>query len=101
MPQAAAGAFLHAVPFAELIAGAALVLGVAGRVGGFLAAVLLAVMMFTVTGIRSANMPFSPNAVLLGVALLICLAGPGAISMDRFMWSRADDTFRGGAPAKK
>jgi hypothetical protein len=65
-----------------------------------LAAVLLASLMLTVSGVRAAGQPFHPGVALLGVAVLICLAGPGAISMDRFMWGARGGTGRGAQPPR-
>lgn len=89
VPQAAGLSYLRAVPYAEIIVGASLALGIAGRVGGLVAALLLASFMIAVTGLRSANLPFQPSVIFLGVALLIVLAGPGSLSMDRVMWGNA------------
>jgi uncharacterized membrane protein YphA (DoxX/SURF4 family) len=90
VPESAGRYYLTGVPYAEIVIGAALVLGVAGRLGGMLASLLIgSLMLLTITGIRAANLPFNPNVALLGVALLVCLAGPGAFSMDRFMWGDA------------
>ncbi len=47
---------------------------------------MLASFMIAVTGVRSVNFPFQPNVIYLGVALLVVLAGPGSVSMDRVMW---------------
>ena len=80
--------YLNAVPYAEIVVGASLVLGVAGRLGGLLASLMLASFMIAVTGVRSANGPFQPNLIFLGVALLVLLAGPGSLSMDRIMWGK-------------
>ena len=87
VPEPAGRYYLTGVPYAEILIGAALVLGVAGRLGGLLASVLLgSLLLLTVSGIRAGGLPFHPNVALLGVAMLVCLAGPGTFSMDRFMW---------------
>ncbi len=87
--QAAGRYYLQAIPYAEILVGASLVLGVAGRVGAFAAALMLASFMIAVTGVRSANLPFHPNVIFMGLALLIFLAGPGSISMDKVMWGKS------------
>ena len=86
VPQAAGMSYLRALPYAEIIVGASLALGVVGRVGGLVASLMLASFMIAVTGVRSGNLPFQPNVICLGVALLVMLAGPGSLSMDRVMW---------------
>jgi uncharacterized membrane protein YphA (DoxX/SURF4 family) len=95
VPAGVGGYYLTGVPYAEILLGAAIALGVAARLGGFLAAVLLGSLMVVLTGVRAAMpmMPMNPGVLLLGVAALVCLAGPGSLSMDRFMWgsSRAGE----------
>jgi uncharacterized membrane protein YphA (DoxX/SURF4 family) len=87
-PQAAGRYYLQAIPYAEILVGASLILGVAGRVGALAASLMLASFMIAVTGVRSANLPFHPNVVFIGVALLLFLAGPGTVSMDKVMWGK-------------
>ena len=86
IPDAAGESYLRALPYAEIIVGASLALGVMGRLGGLAGAVMLATYMAAVTGVRSVNHPFQPGVIYLGVALLVALAGPGAVSMDRVKW---------------
>jgi uncharacterized membrane protein YphA (DoxX/SURF4 family) len=93
-PKTAGEGYLRAIPYAEIVVGAALVLGVASRVGGFAASILLTSFMVAVTGWRDANQPLHPNVIYLGVALLVMLAGPGGISMDRFMWGGGSAGFK-------
>ena len=88
VPQTAGRYYLQGVPYAEILVGASLVLGVAGRVGALLAAVMLASFTIAVTGVRSSSLPFQPNVIFIGVALLLFLAGPGSISMDKVMWGK-------------
>jgi uncharacterized membrane protein YphA (DoxX/SURF4 family) len=87
-PQVAGRYYLQAVPYAEIVVGASLVLGVAGRLGGLAAALMLASFTIAVTGVRSANQPFQPNLIFIGLALLVFFAGPGSISMDKVMWGK-------------
>ena len=89
-PQSAGRFYLQVLPYAEILVGASLVLGVAGRIGGLAAALMLASFVVAVTGVRSPNLPFQPNVIFIGIALLIALAGPGSISMDRVMWGKAN-----------
>lgn len=101
VPEPVAQYYLKGVPFAEILIGAALVLGVAGRLGGLLASALLgSLLLLTVSGIRMSNLPFHPNVALLGVAMLVCLAGPGNFSMDRFMWGNLATDARAGKPKR-
>ena len=86
VPEALGRIYLNAVPYAEVLVGAMLVLGVMARVAGALAAAMLVSFIVAVTGIRDPNLPFHPNVIFLGIALLVLLAGPGSISMERFIW---------------
>ena len=96
VPPVAGKYYLQAVPYAEILVGASLVLGVAGRLGGLLASLMLTSFIIAVTGVRAANLPFQPNVIFLGVALLVLLAGPGTVSMDRVMWGKPKRDGAGG-----
>ncbi len=89
MPPAAANVFLHAFPFMEVAAGAFLVLGLFSRVGGFLASIILITVMAAFTGFAGSNgVPFNPSLILFGLAMFLCCAGSGGISLDRLVWGR-------------
>jgi uncharacterized membrane protein YphA (DoxX/SURF4 family) len=89
IPQPAALQYFHAVPFGEIVVGAALALGIGGRAGGLLGALLLASVAILVDGIRVGGGAFNPAIGFAGAAMLVFLAGPGAISMDKLMWQQA------------
>jgi uncharacterized membrane protein YphA (DoxX/SURF4 family) len=96
IPSAAARQYFHAMPFGEIVIGAALALGIGGRVGGLLGAVLLGTLVVLVDGVRYGSGAFNPAIGFVGVALLVFLAGPGEISMDKVMWQQVS-----GGGAKK
>jgi uncharacterized membrane protein YphA (DoxX/SURF4 family) len=85
--------YLTTLPFAELILGILLMVGLVTR---FAAAVLaLLLVSFTIAvGVPAAmgqlgeqvKLPFHPNIVFLGTALALMLCGPGWISVDRFLF---------------
>jgi uncharacterized membrane protein YphA (DoxX/SURF4 family) len=97
IPQAVARQYFHAMPFGEIVVGAALALGIGGRIGGLLGAFLLATLVVLVDGVRYGNGAFNPAIGFAGVALLVFLAGPGEISMDKVMWQQ----FAPGSGTKK
>jgi uncharacterized membrane protein YphA (DoxX/SURF4 family) len=87
-PEALGQAYLYSLPFAEIIVGLALVLGLFGRFAGLLASLMLASFIIAITGIKHEKLPFQPNAIFLGTALLVMLAGPGGISVDQMIWGK-------------
>jgi uncharacterized membrane protein YphA (DoxX/SURF4 family) len=88
IPNAVARQYFHAMPFGEIVIGAAVALGIGGRVGGLLGAILLGTLVVLVDGVRhgGGGGAFNPAIGFVGVALLVFLAGPGEISMDKVMW---------------
>src|SRR4051812_45634392 len=89
LPGGVASAFLHTFPFLELAAGAFLALGIFSRIGGFLASLVLITVVGAFTGFAGAgNAPFNPFIILFGLAVFLCCAGSGGISVDRFVWGR-------------
>jgi uncharacterized membrane protein YphA (DoxX/SURF4 family) len=84
--------YLHAVPFLELTVGVFLILGLLGRVGGLIGALM--VLTFTVgfTGLYGNppdhGIPFHPNFIYMGLLLVIFLLGPGRISVDSILFGR-------------
>jgi uncharacterized membrane protein YphA (DoxX/SURF4 family) len=91
MPSWFGPLFLNALPYVELLVGAMLVLGILGRLGGFLASLLLTSFLLafhTLLDPRSPTPMPNTNTVLLGIALLVFLAGPGQFSLDRATWKK-------------
>jgi uncharacterized membrane protein YphA (DoxX/SURF4 family) len=89
-PHAAGEQTLRAIPYAEIVCGASLLFGVVTRVGGFGAALLLALDMLVITGVRATpgvGQPFQPSVICMGVALAVGLLGPGVFCMDQVMWT--------------
>ena len=83
LPAAVGTVYLYLLPFLELAVGTMLALGLFTRVGGFVASLMLTSFMIAVTGVTSKDMPFQPNVIYLGIALLALLAGGGDVSLDR------------------
>jgi uncharacterized membrane protein YphA (DoxX/SURF4 family) len=87
--------FLTSLPYAELVLGIMLIVGLLTR---FTAAFLSLLLISFTIGIGMAatlgqldphvKLPFHPNIVYLGTALAIMLCGPGWLSVDRMLFRR-------------
>ena len=83
LPQTLGKGYLYAVPWAEIIVGACLVFGVFTRFTGLIASLMLISFTIAATGWRAqGGGPFHTNFILLSVALVIMLLGPGNFSVD-------------------
>lgn len=91
LPDGAARGLLYAVPYAEVVAGLLLVLGLLSRVGGLLTAGVVAVFVLLAGGLQvstNAPSPFTSQLILMGVAMLVLLVGPGRFSLDQRLFGR-------------
>jgi uncharacterized membrane protein YphA (DoxX/SURF4 family) len=89
LPQWAGKAYLYAVPWAELLVGICLLLGLATRLIGLITALMLLSFMMAVTGWKDPQGgPFNSSVAYFAVALALMLLGPGRISIDHFISSR-------------
>jgi uncharacterized membrane protein YphA (DoxX/SURF4 family) len=89
MSPAVAGGLLRAVPVVELAAGAFLILGIFSRTAGLLASLALATVLVSMWDLNGRDgMPFNPLLILCGFTLYLCVAGSGALSLDRLVWGR-------------
>src|SRR5690348_17282970 len=84
----AMNAYLHAVPFLELVIGTWLIVGMLSRISAFVAGLMLVSFIIGCTGITFSGMPFHPNLVYLGVLLCVLLAGAGTLSLDQFLFNK-------------
>jgi thiosulfate dehydrogenase (quinone) large subunit len=84
IPAAIGRAYLFALPFAEITVGVLLVLGIATRLIGLIASLMLISFMMAITGFdpMKTGGPFHYNAVFLGITLLLMFAGAGKFSGD-------------------
>ena len=91
MPEQFGPYYLQAVPYAEVILGALLVVGLLTRVSGLLSAAMLVSFAMAVTGFvnttGSGPLVQSP-VVYAALALIALLAGPGKISLDGLFFGR-------------
>lgn len=79
--------YLASLPFAEVLVGLMLVLGLVGRLGGLLGSLMIGSFIIAKTGVRNGSLPH-PNLVFLGVALMLLFAGAGQISLDTLFWGK-------------
>jgi putative oxidoreductase len=93
--------YVGVLPYVAILVGAMLVLGILGRLGGLVASLMLASFLVAFHVVLDSHalapMPHR-NAVLLGVALLTFLAGPGRFSLDQAIWKK---TSAGGVDTGK
>ena len=81
-------AYLHAIPFLELVIGTWLVVGMLGRLSAFVASLMLVTYIMGKTGTQADPWPFHANLIFLGVTLCTLLAGPGNLSLDHLLFNR-------------
>jgi len=97
LPDAIATPYGYALPFAELICGLALVLGLFTRISAGLITLMLlsiAVAVVSAKGITGgAPGPFHHSIVLAAMAYLLAIVGPGRLALDPLY-------FSGGGAAK-
>lgn len=84
LPHGVGAGFLHALPFFEVTVGGLVVLGLFTRLAGLVMALLLLSFIIAVTGVVDPNLPFQPNVVFLGLAIVLAVMGGGGISVDGF-----------------
>ncbi|MGQ9651403.1 MAG: DoxX family protein [Phycisphaerae bacterium] len=78
----------HALPFVEVLVGAALIVGFYGRLAAAVAA--LALVSFVIALYQAGAIfpekggPFHPNVIFLTLAFLLAVTGPGTFSVDSF-----------------
>ncbi|MEX2214441.1 MAG: DoxX family protein [Phycisphaeraceae bacterium] len=87
LPQFIATPYGYAVPFLEMIAGAALAVGLFGRIAALLVAALLVSFMLAM-GVSGAGGTFDKNIVFATLAIMLVITGPGTLSIDRFLPGR-------------
>ncbi len=82
-------AYSQIVPYAEIILGALLIIGLLGRLCSFLIAGMLAsftVALYGAGAFYSGSGPFHTNVILALLALLLVFTGAGLFSVDRWLF---------------
>jgi putative oxidoreductase len=110
LPSWFATPYGYAVPYGELIVGATLLLGLLGRISALLT--LLMITSFTTAQTFAAmnggktllaalghegGKPFNTNFIMIAMALLLVVAGPGRYSLDQLLFRRAKSQPAGSA----
>lgn len=73
------------LPYLEVTVGAGMVVGLLARVAG--GGMTLMLISFTiVTGLLHPQLPFHPNGILLPLAFLLTVTGPGRVSLDTLVF---------------
>ena len=84
LPEALGKPYGYALPWLEILVGAAVALGIFGRVAaGVMAAMLLSFMV--AVGVTDGTKPFHSNVILFSLAVLLAVAGSGAFGLDAVM----------------
>ena len=86
LPEKWASIYLNALPYAEIVLGGMLILGLLTRVTSFIMSALLVSFIMAVTGIKHEALPFEPNLIFLGLALGLVFCGPGRLSIDGLLF---------------
>jgi len=86
LPESIATPYGYALPFAELICGLALVLGLFTRISAGLITLMLLSIAIAVVGSKGitggAPGPFHHSLVLMTLAFLLSIVGPGRLALD-------------------
>ena len=89
-PAEFAKPYLYALPWAEIVVGVCLLLGLFTRFTGLLTTLMLLSFMIAATGFKGEQgAPFNNNVVLLSIAMCLTLLGPGRLSVDHLWPDRA------------
>lgn len=83
-PASLTTAYAYAIPYLEIVAGAAAILGFMTRLAGWLMSFML-ISFLVVMGVTSKNLPFSKDVVFLGSAMFLALKGSKFWSIDGLM----------------
>ena len=94
VPDFVATPYGYVLPWLELVLGVLLVIGLFGRVTALLIVFVMAsiltsqVAAFGVTAVQGQGPPFHANYVLISLAFLLVVLGPGRLSVDALLRGR-------------
>jgi thiosulfate dehydrogenase [quinone] large subunit len=88
LPRPLGMGYLYAVPFAEVIVGVLLVIGLVTRLSAVATALMLLSFMMAVTGFKGEHGGPHPSLFYMCMAIAIALAGAGRYSIDA-KWRKA------------
>lgn len=90
LPQGLASAYLHCLPFAEIIVGIGIILGFATRWVTLIGFLMVLSFIIAVTGVAGGGGPFHYNILILSILLGLNFVGPGRISADKMIVTRRE-----------
>jgi uncharacterized membrane protein YphA (DoxX/SURF4 family) len=85
LPPTVGKAYLYCVPWAELIVGICLLLGLMTRAIGLITALMLLSFMMAATGWKDPHGGINQSVAYFCVALALMFLGPGRISVDAIL----------------
>lgn len=88
LPEVVVRGYGYVLPFAEMLVGALVVIGLAGRWPATVMSLLLISFIIGATGLSDQGKPFHANIVFLSLAILLAVTGPGRISLDATIGGR-------------
>ena len=88
LPHALGRAYLHALPWVELISGVLLIVGQFTRTTAVIQSLILISIMMAVTGVHGEQGGIHSNVFLLAMTIAIVLLGPGRWSGDGVVFGR-------------
>lgn len=91
LPQGLTSAYLHALPFFEVIVGACLILGLFTGIIALIAFFMLLSFTIAATGWTDARTHnLAANVVYMGLTIALSAIGPGRLSADVFIFGKRD-----------
>lgn len=90
IPPVLAHAYLHALPWTEMLMGTLLLLGLAGRFAALIMSLILISIIIAVTGPVAApgSIVPHPDLVFLGLTIGLLFTGTGSFSLDPYVLRR-------------
>jgi len=95
LPENMAQPYGYALPILEIVFGAALILGLFGRVAAVILLAMLASFLVAMmethgypTGVAPDTVPFHANYLFSAIALSVIVLGPGRVSIDGLLFGR-------------
>ena len=84
LPEVLARVYLTALPYAEIVVGAMLILGLFTRIAAIVSALMLLSIVMA-KGVSGGSGPFNHALVMLGFSVLLVGTGAGAIAVDHLI----------------
>ncbi len=82
LPEVLGLVYGYALPFAEILCGILLIVGMFARPVAWIMALMVVSFIIGATGLAADGQPFHANVIMLALIVLLAVTGPGAISLD-------------------